>query len=158
MSDLILPEHMAKARRKEKAKIAEKGKTAAEIEQKQKEVEDIYGERESKYIDPDNIDTSVAEKLPKPTGWRILILPYMGAEKSKGGIILADQTREREQLATNGICPEAKKESGMTDKEIVKSIQSNPPCPEAITTMAVTALEKKIEEHNNLKASSQTLH
>ena len=67
MSDLILPEHMAKARRKEKAKIAEKGKTAAEIEQKQKEVEDIYGERESKYIDPDNIDTSVAEKLPKPT-------------------------------------------------------------------------------------------
>ena len=46
MSDLILPEHMAKARRKEKAKIAEKGKTAAEIEQKQKEVEDIYGERE----------------------------------------------------------------------------------------------------------------
>ena len=43
MSDLILPEHMAKARRKEKAKIAEKGKTAAEIEQKQKEVEDIYG-------------------------------------------------------------------------------------------------------------------
>lgn len=65
---------------------------------------------------------------------------------------------EREQLATNGICPEAKKESGMTDKEIVKSIQSNPPCPEAITTMAVTALEKKIEEHNNLKASSQTLH
>ena len=41
MSDLILPEHMAKARRKEKAKIAEKGKTAAEIEQKQKEVEDL---------------------------------------------------------------------------------------------------------------------
>ena len=33
MSDLILPEHMAKARRKEKAKIAEKGKTAAEIEE-----------------------------------------------------------------------------------------------------------------------------
>jgi len=65
---------------------------------------------------------------------------------------------EKEQLATNGICPKAKKYSGMTDKEIVKSIQSNPPCPETITTMAVTALEKKIEEHNNLKASSQTLH
>ena len=65
---------------------------------------------------------------------------------------------EKEQLATNGICPKAKKHSGMTDKEIVKSIQSNPPCPETITSMAVTALEKKIEEHNNLKASSQTLH
>ena len=93
MSDLILPEHMAKARRKEKSKIAEKGKTAAEIEKKQQEVEDIYGKRQSKSLDPDNIDQSVVEKLPKPTGWRILILPYMGAERSKGGIILADQTR-----------------------------------------------------------------
>ena len=87
MSDLILPEHMAKARRKEKTKIAEKGKTAAEIEKKQQEVEDIYGKRQSKSLDPDNIDQSVVEKLPKPTGWRILILPYMGAERSKGGII-----------------------------------------------------------------------
>ena len=75
MSDLILPEHMAKARRKEKAKIAEKGKTAAEIEKKQQEVEDIYGKRQSKSLDPDNIDQAVVEKLPKPTGWRILILP-----------------------------------------------------------------------------------
>jgi hypothetical protein len=75
VSDLILPEHMAKARRKEKAKIAEKGKTAAEIEKKQQEVEDIYGKRQSKSLDPDNIDQSVVEKLPKPTGWRILILP-----------------------------------------------------------------------------------
>ena len=61
MSDLILPEHMAKARRKEKAKIAEKGKTAAEIEKKQQEVEDIYGKRQSKSLDPDNIDQSVVE-------------------------------------------------------------------------------------------------
>ena len=100
MTDLILPERMAKARRKQKAKVVEEGKTAAEIEEKQKEVEDIYGERESKYIDPENIDQKVAEQLPKPTGWRVLILPYLGAEKSKGGIILTDQSREREQLAT----------------------------------------------------------
>ena len=91
---------MAKARRKKKAKIDEEGTTAAEIEKKQQEVEEIYGERESKYIDPDNIDENIAGKLPKPTGWRILILPYLGAEKSKGGIILTDQSREREQLAT----------------------------------------------------------
>tara|TARA_R110002012_G_scaffold317666_2_gene534538 strand:+ start:1005 stop:1490 length:486 start_codon:yes stop_codon:yes gene_type:complete len=92
MSDLILPTHMAKTRKKQK--------TVKEIEKKQKEVEDIYGKRESKLLDPENIDISVAEKLPKPTGWRVLILPYMGAERSKGGIILSDQTREREQLAT----------------------------------------------------------
>ena len=100
MTDLILPERMAKERRKQKAKVDEEGKTVAEIEKNQQEVEEIYGERESKYIDPDNIDKNIAEKLPKPTGWRILILPYLGAEKSKGGIILTDQAREREQLAT----------------------------------------------------------
>ena len=44
MTDLILPERMAKARRKQKAKIDEEGKTAAEIEKKQQEVEEIYGE------------------------------------------------------------------------------------------------------------------
>ena len=99
MSDLILPTHVAKARKKEKIK-KEKELTAAEIEQKQKEVEKLYGKRESKYIDPNNIDDTIAAKLPKPTGWRVLILPYLGAEKSKGGIILADATREREQLAT----------------------------------------------------------
>ena len=99
MSDLILPTHVAKARKKQKA-AKKKELTAAEIEKKQKEVEGIYGERESKYIDPNNIDDNIAAKLPKPTGWRVLILPYLGAEKSKGGIILSDQTREREQLAT----------------------------------------------------------
>jgi len=99
MSDLILPTHVAKARKKQKV-AKEKELTAAEIEKKQKEVEKLYGKRDSKYIDPNNIDDTIAEKLPKPTGWRVLILPYLGAEKSKGGIILADATREREQLAT----------------------------------------------------------
>ena len=100
MSDLILPTHMAKARKKEKIKVAEEGKTIEELEKNQKKVEEIYGTRESKYLDPDNIDGDIAEKLPRPTGWRILILPYLGAERTKGGVILSDQTREREQLAT----------------------------------------------------------
>ena len=41
------------------------------------------------------------ESLPKPTGWRILILPYTLPESTKGGVILSDETRTREQLATN---------------------------------------------------------
>ena len=32
----------------------------------------------------------VLERLPDPTGWRILVLPYKGQGKTKGGIILAD--------------------------------------------------------------------
>ena len=41
------------------------------------------------------------ERLPKPTGWRILILPYTLPQSTKGGVILSDETRERNQLATN---------------------------------------------------------
>lgn len=43
---------------------------------------------------------AMKERLPKPTGWRIVVLPYRGARKSKGGIELADQTIERQQLTT----------------------------------------------------------
>ena len=39
-------------------------------------------------IDPNNIPKKLTERLPKPTGWRIVILPYKGTGKTKGGIIL----------------------------------------------------------------------
>ena len=29
------------------------------------------------------------EKIPQPTGWRIMVLPYKMKEKTKGGIVLA---------------------------------------------------------------------
>ena len=43
---------------------------------------------------------SSAHKLPKPTGYRMLILPFAPAEKTKGGIYLAKQTVDRERLTT----------------------------------------------------------
>ena len=39
------------------------------------------------------------EKLPKPTGWRILVLPFKMKEKTKGGVIMAGTSLERQQLA-----------------------------------------------------------
>jgi len=39
--------------------------------------------------------------LPKPTGWRIIVLPYKAKEKTKGGIILSDKTVTESQIATN---------------------------------------------------------
>lgn len=48
----------------------------------------------------EKIEQSVLDRMPQPTGWRIIILPYRGAEKTKGGIVLSDQTRQREQAAT----------------------------------------------------------
>ena len=38
-------------------------------------------------------------KLPKPTGWRILVLPFKMKEKTKGGIYMGQDTLERQQLA-----------------------------------------------------------
>lgn len=43
---------------------------------------------------------SMKERLPKPTGWRVIVLPYRGARKTKGGIELANETIERQQLTT----------------------------------------------------------
>jgi len=39
-------------------------------------------------------------KLPKPTGWRMLVLPFKMKEKTKGGLVLAETTLERQQVAS----------------------------------------------------------
>ena len=40
------------------------------------------------------------EKLPKPTGWRILVLPFRMDEKTKGGILVGAETVDRQQVAS----------------------------------------------------------
>ena len=39
-------------------------------------------------------------KLPKPTGCRLLVLPFKMKETTKGGIVLAETTLERQQVAS----------------------------------------------------------
>ena len=39
-------------------------------------------------------------KLPEPTGWRILILPHQGRGKTKGGVILTDETMQERGYTT----------------------------------------------------------
>ena len=38
--------------------------------------------------------------LPKPTGWRILVLPFQPKRVTKGGVHIADTAAERQHLAT----------------------------------------------------------
>ena len=71
MNTLILPKHVAERRIKQ-----------VEKEKKEKNIPE-------------------ASKLPKPTGWRILVLPHRGQGKTKGGVLLSDQTVEESQVATN---------------------------------------------------------
>ncbi len=61
-------------------------------------LDDAYAEDGSLVVE--KLEGSVLDRIPRPTGWRVIILPYRGAEKSKGGIVLADQTREKQQLTT----------------------------------------------------------
>jgi len=59
-----------------------------------------YVNPEEKILDPDKLEESSLDRLPKPTGWRLLILPYRGKGRTEGGVLLPDQTVERESVAT----------------------------------------------------------
>jgi co-chaperonin GroES (HSP10) len=50
-------------------------------------------------ITPENLEAH-AESLPRPTGYRILILPFTQSTVTKGGIHLAKATVDKERLAT----------------------------------------------------------
>ena len=44
--------------------------------------------------------TTESLKLPQPTGWRLLVLPFQMNEKTKGGLLLGQDTLERQQVAS----------------------------------------------------------
>jgi len=44
--------------------------------------------------------TQESFKLPQPTGWRLLVLPFQMDEKTKGGLLLGQDTLERQQVAS----------------------------------------------------------
>ena len=55
---------------------------------------------EERVLDPSLLNLSALERMPQPTGWRMLVLPYKGKGVSKGGIALTKETLDREALAT----------------------------------------------------------
>ena len=44
--------------------------------------------------------TNEKAKLPQPTGWRLIVLPFKMDEKTKGGIIMNETTLEKQQVAS----------------------------------------------------------
>ena len=58
----------------------------------------LVGVKPSKKKEKDLTDESA--KLPTPTGWRLLVLPFKQKEKTKGGIIITDSTIEKSQVAS----------------------------------------------------------
>ena len=84
---LFVPDHIIEERR-----------TAKEAESQKKK--DLLNP--STFALPNEVDekASALDRLPKPTGWRILILPYVLPQTTKGGVLISEETRERSQLAT----------------------------------------------------------
>ena len=66
-----------------------------------KEVPKIKLALEEKYkAEPKKEIPKEAAQLPQPTGWRILVLPFKMKEKTDGGVLLGQETLERQQVAS----------------------------------------------------------
>ena len=59
---------------------------------------DAYTEKPR--LNPEMIGKTLLDRMPSPTGWRILILPYQGKGKTAGGIFLPTDTVEKNQVST----------------------------------------------------------
>ena len=60
----------------------------------------MYVEPQERVLDPSLADQSLIERMPSPTGWRLLILPYRGKGKTEGGLYLPDKVIEDNQIST----------------------------------------------------------
>ena len=65
---------------------------------KYEEAKNIGQEKEP--LNPENIENQ-KEQLPEPSGWRLLVLPCTPKEKTKGGILIAQESLEKLRIATN---------------------------------------------------------
>jgi len=81
---------------------AETSSTSKKAPKNKSALLDKYREEEKNQKDPlspDNI-TNV-DQLPEPSGWRILVLPFTPKDKTKGGILIAQETLDKIRIATN---------------------------------------------------------
>lgn len=60
----------------------------------------LYKEPKDTVLNPAAIGKSLLDRMPSPTGWRILILPYRGKGKTEGGIYLPDKAIEEQSVST----------------------------------------------------------
>ena len=66
-----------------------------------KEVPKHRNALEEKYQEPLTPETVQKSQLPVPSGWRLLVLPFSPREKTKGGILIAQESLDKLRIATN---------------------------------------------------------
>ena len=74
--------------------------SAVDLEAAKSAVQSMYVPTEERVLDPSKADASLIERMPSPTGWRMLILPYRGKSKTQGGVYLPDKVIDDGQLTT----------------------------------------------------------
>jgi co-chaperonin GroES (HSP10) len=63
-------------------------------------IQDAYVKVDERVLDPTKLPQSMVDRLPQPSGWRVLILPYKGSSVTKGGVYKPEEVVEKYALAT----------------------------------------------------------
>ena len=73
-----------------------------EVPKHRNALQEKYKKEEShvKRLDENNIQ-EVADQLPEPSGYRLLLLPFTPKEKTKGGILYAQESLDKVRIAVN---------------------------------------------------------
>ena len=61
---------------------------------------EAYVNADDRVLDPTLLDKNILERMPQPTGYRMVVIPYKGKTTTEGGIQLLKETVDREALAT----------------------------------------------------------
>ena len=69
-----------------------------EVPKHKNALEEKYQTEEKEPLNPENVQKS---QLPVPSGWRLLVLPFSPREKTKGGILIAQESLDKLRIATN---------------------------------------------------------
>ena len=88
---------MSKEQLSTSTKEVPKHKNALEEKYKEQKVESV---EEANRVDETNV-SDIKDELPQPSGWRLLVLPFTPKEKTKGGIIIAQESLDKARIATN---------------------------------------------------------
>ena len=100
-SKIQVPDHVAKSiEAEQKLKEQQEQETSQENEVEDSDKNSAYVSQSARVLDPTLLEKSFLDRMPQPTGWRILILPYKGKAVTEGGIHLVQSQIDRESLAT----------------------------------------------------------
>jgi len=93
---LYLPDHVAQKLNAEKAATA----ASSTEDSAEPSLDKAYVDQSDRVLDPELLEKPLLDRLPQPTGWRVLVMPYQTAKQTKGGLYIPDEVRDRETVAT----------------------------------------------------------